>query len=37
MTDVSFTRADEGLPGYLTNNNKDLINHEPRFPELSIT
>ena len=25
------------LPGYLTNTNKDLIKHHPKFPEIYLT
>jgi hypothetical protein len=35
--DFYNTQGDEYLPGYLTNHNKDLINPDPNFPELSLT
>lgn len=32
--DVDYTQVDEDLPGYLNNNNRDFINHGPKFPEI---
>ena len=34
---VGYAQVDEDLPGYLTNNNKDLMNHDPKFPIIYLT
>lgn len=35
--DVCYAQVDEDLPGYFMNNNKDLMNHDPKFPVICLT
>jgi hypothetical protein len=32
VMNVGYTQVDGDLPGYLTHNNKDLLNHNTKFP-----
>jgi hypothetical protein len=37
VIDMEYAQVDEDLPGYLINSNKDLMNHDPKFPIIYLT